>query len=155
MEVYIFMASNIKGQLQSAMGSINTGVGVMAGMKQMATKQAEAEQAKLEQEETKSIDEYRSYSALGMNNKLPVTPDTVTKLTNASIDLRNNERMKDMEFEGSKGDMNVSEYADELSDMATLYQRRLTDVSEKAKVEALASMMSKRQLRKYGFGGRR
>ena len=151
MEVYIFMASNIKGQLQSAMGSINTGMGVMAGMKHMA----EAEQTKMEQQELEAINEYGSYAALGIDNKLPVTPDTVTRLTNASIELRNNERMKDMEFEGSKGEMNASEYADELSDMATLYQRKLTDVSEKARVEALTSMMSKRQLRKYGFGGNR
>lgn len=143
MEVYIFMASNIKGQLQSAMGSINTGIGVMAGMKQIATKQAEAEQA----EETEAINEYGSYAALGVDNKLPVTPDTVTKLTNASLDLRNNERMKDYEFEGSKGEMSASEYADELSNMATLYQRKLTDYNVQAQANALTSMMGKRQLK--------
>lgn len=147
MEVYIFMASNIKSQLQSAMGSVNAGMGVMAGIKQMANKQAEAEQAKLEQEETEAINEYGSYAALGVNNKLPVTPDTVTKLTNASIDLRNNERLKDYEFEGSKGDMSASEYADELSNMANEYQRRLTDVSETARVQALGSIMNKRQFK--------
>lgn len=144
MEVYIFMASNIKGQLQSAIGSVNTGMGVMAGMKQMAA----VEKQKLEDEENATIDEYRIYSNLGVDNKLPVTPDTVSKLTNASIDLRNNERMKDIAFEGSKGDMSANEYADELSDMATEYQRRLTSSSEQARVEAFSTLFRKRSLKK-------
>lgn len=158
------MASNIKGQLQSAMGSVNAGIGVMAGMKQMANKQAEAEQAKqqaeqaaLEQEEAKTIKEYTSYATLG-DRRLPVTPDTVTRLTNAAIDLRNNDKWADYPFSGPEGDMNAPEYADELSNMANEYQRRLTSYSEQARVQALTSMLDKRQIksmiRKYGFGGK-